>query len=232
MFFGNGLARPFFELLATHPPLAERIRRIDPSFNGKFPQVEKVTYSADDVVDPHTLAMQRAAGTNLHAEATAGAQSFAFQPETAVAHVGAPRLEHLDYAAARSPRCHPTWLPTSGIRSARWLRSMPCCSMIGSRRSARISSTILPSRRTHDRTKKRCASRRWPAKSSRKAKLPLVGMVLPALQRLSPRQLSAFRDDVTFLIKADNQVSLFEYAVHRLVLKRLLPRLEQAQLKR
>ena len=64
------------------------------------------------------------------------------------------------------------------------------------------------------------------------AKLPLVGMVLPALQRLSPRQLSAFRDDVTFLIKADNQVSLFEYAVHRLVLKRLLPRLEQAPAKK
>jgi hypothetical protein len=61
-----------------------------------------------------------------------------------------------------------------------------------------------------------------------KGKVPLVSMVLPALKRLSPGQLSAFRDDVTFLIKADDQVSLFEYAVHRLVLKRLLPRLAQA----
>jgi hypothetical protein len=38
--------------------------------------------------------------------------------------------------------------------------------------------------------------------------------------------VASFRDDVKFLIKADNDVSLFEYAVYRLVLRRLLPRLE------
>ena len=56
------------------------------------------------------------------------------------------------------------------------------------------------------------------------AKLPLVSMVLPALKRLSPAQLTAFRNDVVFLTRADNTINLFEYAVHRLVLKRLLPR--------
>ena len=60
------------------------------------------------------------------------------------------------------------------------------------------------------------------------AKLPLVSMVLPALKRLSPPQLTAFRNDVVFLTRADNTINLFEYAVHRLVLKRLLPRLEGA----
>src|SRR3974390_512049 len=34
MFFGNGLPTPFFGLLATHPPLEERIRAIDPNFDG------------------------------------------------------------------------------------------------------------------------------------------------------------------------------------------------------
>ena len=41
MFFGNavgGLGQ-LFGLLATHPPLVERIRRIDPSFSGDFSQV-------------------------------------------------------------------------------------------------------------------------------------------------------------------------------------------------
>ncbi len=41
MYFGNGLAAPFFALLATHPPLSERIRRIDPSFDGKFPRASR-----------------------------------------------------------------------------------------------------------------------------------------------------------------------------------------------
>ena len=41
LFFGNavgGLGQ-FFGLLATHPPLIERIRRLDPSFSGDFSEV-------------------------------------------------------------------------------------------------------------------------------------------------------------------------------------------------
>ncbi|HXS68997.1 MAG TPA: M48 family metallopeptidase, partial [Candidatus Polarisedimenticolia bacterium] len=37
MFFGNGLGEPLFGLLATHPPLTDRIRAIDPNFDGIFP---------------------------------------------------------------------------------------------------------------------------------------------------------------------------------------------------
>jgi Zn-dependent protease with chaperone function len=36
MFFGNGLGNPFLGMMATHPPLEERIRAIDPSWDGKF----------------------------------------------------------------------------------------------------------------------------------------------------------------------------------------------------
>ncbi|MCL4797761.1 MAG: M48 family metallopeptidase [Bryobacteraceae bacterium] len=36
MFFGNGLSKPFLGMLATHPPLDERIRAIDPGWDGRF----------------------------------------------------------------------------------------------------------------------------------------------------------------------------------------------------
>src|SRR6266480_2477874 len=36
LFFANGLGNSFF---ATHPPLVERIRALDPSFDGRFPRV-------------------------------------------------------------------------------------------------------------------------------------------------------------------------------------------------
>ena len=36
MFFGNGMGKPFLGALATHPPLATRIRAIDPSWDGKL----------------------------------------------------------------------------------------------------------------------------------------------------------------------------------------------------
>lgn len=40
MFFENGLGKPAFGWLATHPPLAERIRAIDPSWDGRFDTVD------------------------------------------------------------------------------------------------------------------------------------------------------------------------------------------------
>lgn len=45
MFFSNGLAKPFLGAFATHPPLDERIRAIDPAWDGKFIQssVSEVT---------------------------------------------------------------------------------------------------------------------------------------------------------------------------------------------
>jgi Zn-dependent protease with chaperone function len=36
MFFGNGMGKPFFAALATHPPLEQRIRIIDPDWDGTF----------------------------------------------------------------------------------------------------------------------------------------------------------------------------------------------------
>lgn len=36
LFFANGIGESFLGLMATHPPLDERIRRIDPQFNGDF----------------------------------------------------------------------------------------------------------------------------------------------------------------------------------------------------
>lgn len=39
MFFANGLRESVFNLMATHPPLEDRIRAIEPSWDGKFPEV-------------------------------------------------------------------------------------------------------------------------------------------------------------------------------------------------
>src|ERR1022692_718183 len=39
IFFSDGLGKPFFQMMDTHPPLAERIRAIDPSWDGKFKHI-------------------------------------------------------------------------------------------------------------------------------------------------------------------------------------------------
>ncbi len=39
MFFGNGVGKPFLNALATHPPLDQRIRAIDPDWDGTFESI-------------------------------------------------------------------------------------------------------------------------------------------------------------------------------------------------
>ena len=56
MFFGNGLKSSFFNAFATHPPLAERIKAIDPTWDGEFkastPFVEEEKVSARKASGP------------------------------------------------------------------------------------------------------------------------------------------------------------------------------------
>jgi len=52
-------------------------------------------------------------------------------------------------------------------------------------------------------------------------RLPLADMAMPALKTLSPRQYQAFRRMVQSLVAADEKVTLFEYALHRMLVRHL-----------
>ena len=47
MFFGDAFAGSIFNLFATHPPLEERIRLLDPNFDGSYPAVEALSDDSD-----------------------------------------------------------------------------------------------------------------------------------------------------------------------------------------
>jgi len=47
MFFAQAVRNRFFSLFATHPPLAERVRALDPSWNGTFAAVEPQPVDVD-----------------------------------------------------------------------------------------------------------------------------------------------------------------------------------------
>jgi len=53
MFFANAFAgEGLAGLLATHPPLVERIRRLDPQFDGQFPEVRPVGVDREEPEGP------------------------------------------------------------------------------------------------------------------------------------------------------------------------------------
>jgi Zn-dependent protease with chaperone function len=231
MFFGNALKASFLNALSTHPPLADRVRRIEPSFDGTFPQTLPVTHSPAELIDPRTLSERRAGATGVHAAAVAGAQGFAFEPAAAVAQVGNPTTQHIEYASSLVASLPPELAadvrdPLGAVATIYALLLDDDEPDVRQRQLEYLAANVNP---------RACAEtmriRPYAAKVEAEVKLPLVSMVLPALHDLSPAQLAAFRKDVIWLIKADRRVSLFEYGVHRLILKRLLPRLERQPVK-
>ncbi|MEX2111835.1 MAG: M48 family metallopeptidase [Pirellulales bacterium] len=225
MYFGNGLRQPLFELLATHPPLAERVRRIDPRFDGKFPRTAPVVHSADELVDPQRLAARLGAGENVHAAAVAGASAFARHPIAAVEKVGRIDTEHVAYASALVGD-----LPlevASTVRDPLGAVAVVYALLLNAddaeiRRAQLAYLADTADQRANAETLRIVA---FVGQVRPESRLPLVAMTLPALKSLSQRQRKAFGDDVLYLMKADNRVSLFEYAVHRLIVTRLVDRL-------
>ncbi|MDQ6974311.1 MAG: hypothetical protein Q9M10_05455, partial [Mariprofundaceae bacterium] len=57
-------------------------------------------------------------------------------------------------------------------------------------------------------------------------RLPLLDMLMPALKSLSQSQYQQLITNIHLLIRADHHVSMFEYALHRMLLRHLKPTFE------
>ena len=93
LFFGDGSGSRWFHLLATHPPLVERIRAIEPTFDGTF---DDAPLRAAEVPAPPT----RAGSTRTPGK---GTRPFPIPPilpvQAVLAHAGNPTAAHLTTAA-------------------------------------------------------------------------------------------------------------------------------------
>jgi Zn-dependent protease with chaperone function len=221
MFFGQGVMSFWF---ATHPPLEARIRRIEPSFDGKFETTSPVQHSEADIMDPNTLSLRRRNLGSSHVAALAGVQHFETQPSNAVSHVGNPVDEHIDHAQQLVCEMQPILVrevhePMGAIAVVYALLLAPSssetrnaqCEIIRQYHGAPICDEVL---RLVVQTDTLEVEQR----------LPLACMALPALDQLSDPQVGTFRTAVRRLIEADDRLTLFEYALQRFITRRLVLR--------
>jgi Zn-dependent protease with chaperone function len=209
MFFGNaGTAGQLFGLLETHPPLVERIRRLDPSFDGDFSKVR---------LDSPTDDSQR----SLKPDRQARPRSFSFNPAEAVAQVGTVGAPHLLYAAGLLEDLAPVISaqlqdplgaqatvfamlldPAEGVfrQQLAWLNQFAHPAVVRQMRA------VLPEVR----------------KLAPEERLPLVELAIPALRQVTPAQMREFLSGVKALVEADNNLAVFEYALQRLLLRHLV----------
>ena len=213
LFFGQALSGGLSSIFATHPPLAERIRRLDPSFDGEFETLPS------PVLQPAT-----AGGVSQFAGAKASHVSI----EHAVENVGRPTPQHLAYAAdlVRS-------LPAAiaeVVRESYGARALIYALLIDRDPDSRRAQLERLAEHA-DRGVEALTLKLLPdvEQLDPRMRLPLVDMALPALRELSAGQYQAFRRNVDELVRADARIDLFEWTLQRILLAHLAPHFEPAR---
>jgi Zn-dependent protease with chaperone function len=206
----------FTDLLATHPPLEVRILKLDPQFDGTFPEVVPVVVSATDVKAPPRGRLP-SVFSSLPQKAVVAA---AIAGDSAVLNVGQPHSEHVTYATGLQLD-----LPDV-IRAASQepfsARALIYCLLLDPRQEIRQTQLAHLQTGAAPPDYQETLRLQEPVRQLPDAvHLPLVEQTLPALRQMSPAQYRVFRDQVESLIHADNQISLFEYAL-QCVLNRYL----------
>jgi hypothetical protein len=211
MFFGTavGGVMNLFGLLDTHPPLVERIRRIDPSFDGDFARIPLAPVDADQ---PEGKA---------RTTAPTGPSRIPFDPRAIVAGVGMVGAPQLAQAAALREAMPRTLAEQArdplGAQAVIYsLLIDPSDESVRREQLGWLQEHALPAVASETQ---RVASQAQSL--SHEARLPLAEMAVPALRQMSSGQYDAFLANVQALADADQKTSLFEYALRRLLLRHL-----------
>lgn len=210
LFFANGLSSFFMSMMATHPPLPERIRRIDPSFEGN--------------IDRITSASTAASTDNISGFTGGGVaqKTFGLQSEQFSASVGAPRREHLEYASKII-----AGLPESIISAARepfGARAVVYTLLLNKDAgSLEVQLKHLAENADEAVYAETVKMIKILEGIGRESSLPLIDLSLSTLKELSALQYEIFRNNVQKLVEADNEIDLFEMTLQRMILRRLDP---------
>jgi Zn-dependent protease with chaperone function len=218
-FFAQGFRSRFGGLWATHPPLATRIRAIDPQFDGKMFVPPEVVDVAHESFVAAGLARPRPPAIPVE-PLRAPSLAPAIAPAAAIAAIGALAPEHIAAGeallasvpprvreAARSPADAPVLLYGLLLDADPALRARQRSLVAGraGAQSLQILDELDPALRA----------------LGPEHRLPLVQLALPALRTLPPTALRPMLETLDELIRADTQVSPFEFALKKIVTRSL-----------
>jgi Zn-dependent protease with chaperone function len=222
MFFGSAWGNSFFQLFATHPPLAERIRRWEPDFDGHFPAVQPVDVAVEPVAE-RPRAGQAVLGQGGVPMASAAALDAAMTLDSGevVARIGRPQTEHLDHATKMVDAMPPLLLhaarePLTAQAVIYALLLSQDDDAARGRQLGLLQSQLSP--HLYQQVQQLAAVTQCLVTATR---LPLVDLTVPALKKCSPQQYVQFRQIMEAVGGADSKIDLFGYQLRIVLLSYL-----------
>ncbi len=238
LFFGNALKGSWSRWFSTHPPLTERIRAIDPEFNGVFSMAEPPGKSArGSERQSETAEAEAFAGfaqgedpraapatplTPSQSQTEAESSEIPVHVDSVLPSIGSPNNRHLDYAAELMGSLPATI--REAVRDPFGACAIVYCLLLSSEETVRDTQLQALKRQAIPAMLQE-AQRLLPQvrQLPPQHKLSLIDLALPTLRELSSNQYDRFRSDIRALIEADEQMDLFEYVLEKVLRHHLDP---------
>ena len=218
-FFAEGISGLMQWLSATHPPLAKRILRIDPQWDGKYDTTDPPQASREEepAAASEAEAERRATAGRAAAIATGAAAAGVL---ASMDRIGNPEREavlHARTLLARLPEAvRDAAREPYGARAIVYAMLLDEGAGIRERQVAHLRERADPD--VYASTLQLMPQVRALQVELR---LPIVDIAIPALKQLSAPQYRAFRDNVVALIEMDSRVDLLEWSLRAILLGHL-----------
>jgi len=216
--FAQGVSGFMQALAATHPPLAKRILRIDPQWDGNFDSFDEIERVQNEDNSAQTDATMRERITNTLAGVAVGAAVA--DVAKAIDQIGNPGQEGIHHA-----RTLLSELPVAVKNAARepyGARAVIYCLVLDQEQAIRTQQL----KRLHDYADPdvyalTLAFVPQMSELNIKYRLPLIDITIPALKQLSVGQYTAFRSNLIALIEIDSKVDLLEWSLQKIIFNHL-----------
>ncbi len=237
LFFATGHSR-LLSLLATHPPLPERILRLDPAFDGRLPDSVPVTgpvEALNQLQTPQLAARAKPVPPRPPPRVPAAPPPLPAQP----IHTDPVQIDEVESQPGLLPEAVGEPMEEHLVRVRQILGALPPVVVNAlqdaSGASAVVLGLLLSDESPIRNTQMELLRRDGPEGLARAvallepelrvlpapARLPLIDLALPALRQMSAPQHEAFQVLMGRLMEADHQITLFEYALQHVLRRHL-----------
>ena len=219
--------------MSTPPPLAMRIKRIEPNFDGnlkniKLKPVKQDTGSAESDSSRSKMGMAGLAAVGMMAASSTPtpppAEPIEIEPAqgNGLNQIGQVSKAHINYASQLIAK-----MPEPVVRAARepyGARALVYALLLDDEKQVR-SQQLRQLEQHADEQVYRDTLRLEPMLMilDEAAPLTLIDLAIAPLRELSPNQYETFKRNVIALISADQKISLFEWTLQRILMHHLEP---------
>lgn len=200
MLFGDGVG--YSQFFATHPPLFERIRRIDPSFHeGQLRQQAKIWNEPGYVAEEGD-----------HAIVAGFAAQATLEPAAVIEQIGHPSCDAYLHAEALHAAIPEVLLAAAADEVSAW--PLIFALLLDADAAMREKQLQFIEKRFGPARSSATASLRHALEALPAAqRLPLVALTFPRLRRRPREELMQLLATVSQLIRADGHIGMFEFCM-------------------